>query len=661
MSITTMLSDFHFIRPLWLLALVPAAALGYLLIKNCGSNANAEWTRLVDKHLLKQLTVGASATKRSHTVPLIAAVIVVTGIVGSAGPTWQEADVPSFEGGVPVVTVLSLAQSMNATDLTPSRMQRSVHKLRDILSRTHGNERGLVIYADTPFVAAPLTSDPEVIGQMLPELSTSLMPVLGNRLDTAIAEAHQLLTRANATRGSIIVMANDAGDDPQASVASARDAYKDGFTVSVLGAGTVDGATLQTADGRAIASQNGQTYTTALDIDALQKVALAGGGSFSTITPGGADLDNILPDSLISVAGDAQHFQADTQVDKGYLLLLVPLLLMPLLFRRGLILTIAFVSASLSFQPQDAMAESSWDNLWTTPNQQGQKAYDAGDYDSAATLFDSAEWRATSAFREGDYSTAAQSFTSSDYNRGNALAHAGQFEEALDAYEAALAANPDDEDASFNRDLIAKLVKEEEQGQDQEQQDNQQADKQQSGAEQQQSADDSSAQQQQSSDDHQQGADGSSAEQQQSVDQQQQSAEGSPADQQQAAQQRTAAGGRSPDDQQNGGEQPPAGEQQQASAEPGESESQGAANTMTETPQEIDEALEKNSLANKLAKILGKQSAEDQTERQGEPAVSANAKPLDQAIEQQLRRVPDDPSGLLRARIRQHYSRRNGA
>ena len=303
------LADFHFLRPEWFWALIPAALLGWALLRRRGNSAAGDWTRMVDAHLLKHLAIGGAAAKRSRVVPVIGAVMVAATIFGLAGPSWQDRQVPTFEGGVPVVAVLSLAQSMNANDLTPSRLKRSVHKLRDILDRTKGDERGLVIYADAPFVAAPLTSDAKIIDQMLPELSTSLMPVLGNRLDMAITEAHSLLSRAGATRGEIVVMADDGGNDQAASIAAAKAAHDDGFTVSVLGAGTLEGATLQTADGRAIAGQNGQAYTTTLAKDALEQIASAGGGTFSMITSGPTDLDRILPKDGTSLAGAAQDFK----------------------------------------------------------------------------------------------------------------------------------------------------------------------------------------------------------------------------------------------------------------------------------------------------------------------------------------------------------------
>lgn len=664
-------ADFQFLRPEWLLAFVPAALVGWLLLRRRGAGAAAEWSKLVDAHLLKHLTIDGAATKRSRKLPFLVSLMIAATIIGLAGPTWQERAVPSYQGGTPVVAVLSLAQSMNADDLTPSRLTRSVHKLRDILDRTEGDERGLVIYADTPFVAAPLTSDPEIIAQLLPELSTSLMPVLGNRLDLAIAEAHDVLKRSGATRGDIIVMADDAGNDANASETAARAANRDGFTVSVLGAGTEEGAVLQTADGRAIAGQDGQTFMTSLARQDLTKVAQAGGGAFSLITPNGADLDRVLPDNSTTLAGDLQDVPADTHVDMGYLLLILPVLLMPFAFRRGLLFSLAVIGAGAVMQPQAAQA-GVWNDLWATADQQGQAAFVAKDFAGAASVFENPDWKGAAAYRAGDYA-AASTLAVSDYNRGNALAKSGQLEQALAAYGAALEVNPADSDAQFNRDLVADLLKQQEQ-QEQQQQDQSQDQQQSGGAEQQQNQQ-SAGQGQAQGDGH--SDQGQAGQEPQAGGDQTQSAQGQgpSGDPQQTEQQRaeqTEGQGQQQAGQASGGADNQGEGQQADQGQPSRADTQqraqdAAAQQAQDGPQTAEQSQQKaapensgeNGLSRMISDLLGDT---DQTGEEQAQAAVPGARPVDQAVEQQLRRVPDDPSGLLRARIRQHYDqmRRGG-
>ena len=130
-------------------------------------------------------------------------------------------------------------------------------------------------------------------------------------------------------------------------------------------------------------------------------------------------------------------------------------------------------------QPPQAQAQT-WDNLWLTPDQQGQRALQAGDTEQAAQLFENSDWAGTAAYRGGDYEAAVEHFSEpSDaadwYNRGNALARAGNIDKAIEAYKESLALDSGRTDAEENLALLEQL-KDQQQQQQQQQQDNEQQD-----------------------------------------------------------------------------------------------------------------------------------------------------------------------------------------
>ena len=70
-------------------------------------------------------------------------------------------------------------------------------------------------------------------------------------------------------------------------------------------------------------------------------------------------------------------------------------------------------------------------------------------------------WRGYMLAREGRYLEAAKAFgpgVVNAYDRGNALVRAGLYHDALDAYDDALAADPEDEDARYNKALVTKIL-----------------------------------------------------------------------------------------------------------------------------------------------------------------------------------------------------------
>jgi Ca-activated chloride channel family protein len=110
-----------------------------------------------------------------------------------------------------------------------------------------------------------------------------------------------------------------------------------------------------------------------------------------------------------------------------------------------------------------AHAGDFWDRLWRTPDQRGEQLLRQGDAATAARTFTTPQRKAYAELQAGDYAAAARDFAAFDdsdahYNRGNALAHAGDLPAALKAYDAALARNPQDRDARHNRDLVARAL-----------------------------------------------------------------------------------------------------------------------------------------------------------------------------------------------------------
>ena len=100
-----------------------------------------------------------------------------------------------------------------------------------------------------------------------------------------------------------------------------------------------------------------------------------------------------------------------------------------------------------------------WDALWQRADQRGLHYLRDNQAEKAANTFKDPNWQATARYRQGEYQQAAEILATqhsamAHYNRGNALAHAGQLDAALNAYQQALANNPKHADALFNHDTL---------------------------------------------------------------------------------------------------------------------------------------------------------------------------------------------------------------
>lgn len=620
--------DFHFLRPWWLLALTALPLLWRVLTRN-GTDAGA-WRGAVDAHLLRFLLDTQNAARGSRTPRLLAAFAWIVACLALAGPAWERLPQPLFENRAARVFALELSQSMSAQDLKPSRYERARFKLDDMLARSAGMQTALIAYARDAFVVAPLTDDAHTVTNLVDALDPSVMPADGNDTGRAIDLGARLIRQAGLAGGEIVVLADSVSDD---AVMAARRARAAGIRVSVLGVGTDQGAPVALAQGGFLKDSSGNIILPKLDAAGLQALARAGGGDYARISADSGDIDALLATAPLQSLASAHAVEATTArfLDRGPWLVLLLLPLAALGFRRGWLALLPLVLLGHS-APAQAF---SWRDLWQRPDSQARAQLDAGHAAKAQALARDPALRGAAAYRAGDYKAAEEDFARRDdaqaqYNRGNALAKQQDYKQAIAAYEDALRQDPQLEDARANEKAIEDWLKQ----QQKQQRQNGQNGKQNPSPRQ----------------------DGS---QQQSSSRQDQKNQAAQQDSQKQS-------GAEQANSQNG--------QQQDSGKDGQHKSSGNDNASQKSAQEQAKTKQVERAAGEkfrqdMNRQLQKQGAGKSGDRPGEPKPvrlgaregDAPQNERDQAVEQWLARVPDDPGGLLRRKFRLEYEmRRNG-
>lgn len=472
----------HFIRPLWL-ACLPLAVLIPLAWRHF-RRPSGDWARVCDEHLLRWLSVGQATGSSGRKGQLAATLVLATAAFALSGPSLQRLPDSSFSARDARVLVLDLSLSMLAEDLRPNRLTRVRFRLMDMLGSLQEGQVGLVSYAGDAYVVSPLTSDMNTIANMLPALQPDIMPVAGSRADRGLQLAAELLERAGMARGEILLIADDAN---AAAVSTAADLAERGLTVSVLAVGTREGAPIPSGAGF-VSDAAGNVVIARLDTAALSEVAAAGQGRLTQLDAGTGDESPWL-------AGEGSEFTlrddaaGERWKDAGPWLVLLLLPLVAAGFRRGLLFALPLcLLPGLLFSPP--ASAGFWDDLWQRRDQQAQQALRNDQAERAARLAQDPALSGEAWYRSGEFERATRAWSQGEgpdahYNRGNALAHAGDLEGALAAYDQALALDPTMEDALFNRALVEQLKQQQEQQQQEGEGDEQSGEQEQQDGEQQ--------------------------------------------------------------------------------------------------------------------------------------------------------------------------------
>jgi len=603
------MSEFHFLRPLWLLALPAVAALIIGLLR--AKRSSRGWTAVCDAQLLPFVLAGQREAQRRSSAPWLVGMTGSLLVIALAGPSWERLPQPVFRDQSALVIALDLSRSMDAGDLKPSRLIRARHKITDILRTRQAGQTALLVYAGEAFTVTPLTDDADTILNQLASLDTGMMPSQGSRADLAVAAAADLLQQAGATRGDILLVTD--GIDGDALASQLDGLRRQGHRLSILGTGTQQGAPIPVADGGFLKDTQGSIVVPRLDAAALQRWAQRGGGRYAAMRLDDHDIQYLFAGQTrgnLNQAEQAGGLQSEQWREQGPWLILLVIPLAALAFRRGVLVLLLPLLMPV---PEPAHAVD-WASLWSRPDQQGMRSLEEGEATAAAQQFENPQWRAAAQYRAGLYEQAAaglESVKTPDalYNRGNALAKLGQYPQAMASYQQALELDPDHQDARHNLELL----EQQQEQQDQSQQDSPPSrdDSEQAG-EQQDSQDASSEGDQKPGDQQQAGA---GSEEPQSAEQ----AASETADQQ-STQQASSAGEETQGDQ--GKDEPDA---QASSGQEAPSSDQGGETASADTAS------------------IGEQHTDDAS---------------DPATEQWLRRIPDDPGGLLRRKFLYQYQQR---
>jgi len=449
------MDEFHFLRPWWLALLPVALWLIWRVVR--GRASGGGWRTLVDPGLRAHVLAEPEVLRESRW-PLIAlAACAVLALVALAGPTWERLPVPAFRSEEALVVALDLSRSMDAGDVEPSRIARARLKVLDLLERRTAGQTALVVFSTHGFTVTPLTTDTRTISSLVGAVSTSIMPTQGSSLASGLGKSASLLRQTGLRTGDILAITD--ADVVPADVDLAGKLRGEGFKVSVLAVGTEQGAPIPRAEGGFVTDSQGAVVVPQLDVAGLQRVASAGGGRFARLAPDDRDLAALFPPAALpgaaSLASESEQQKADIWRDRGGWLVLAVLPLLALSFRRGWIAGWAV----LLLLPTPRAHAFDWASLWHRPDQRGYQALQQQQNERAAQLFEDPQWRSAAQYRAQKYPDSATSLTGVDtpdgnYNRGNALAKAGQLEDAIAAYDRALELDPQHADAAYNRDLV---------------------------------------------------------------------------------------------------------------------------------------------------------------------------------------------------------------
>ncbi|MGV8917568.1 MAG: VWA domain-containing protein [Pseudomonas sp.] len=453
----------HWQRPWWLV-LVPL--LGWLLWQLWHRQKRiGRWQMILPKAFHAVLLGGASG--RESKLPWVALGLAWTlAVLALMGPSWQRVEQSSQKPADPLVVLLELTPEMLATDTPPTRLEQARRKLLDLLQKRSDSQTAIIVYAGSAHTLVPLSDDLGTSRNLLDALKPSIMPEAGHRADLAVTKALALLKQGAQGQGRLLLIGSSLSEQERQGIRQVLD--RDAPPLLILGIGTADGVPVAQDNGGFLKDEQGAILLPRLDNASLKDFASEFDGLYRQARLDDSDLRGLgLMDSPQKLRSNGHSVKLDSWDDQGPWLLLPLLILAACAGRRGWL----FCLPLLFLLPQPSYAFG-FDDLWLRPDQQGQRLLEESRPAEAARHFEDSQWQGIALYEAGDYASAAQRFAEGNsaadhYNRGNALAKAGELDAALDAYEQALERQPELQPALTNKALVEEIIQQRKQQQHQ--------------------------------------------------------------------------------------------------------------------------------------------------------------------------------------------------
>jgi Ca-activated chloride channel family protein len=478
----------------WMLLALPVLSLLWVA---AGRKARAQVQQLVAARL-HGLLVGEALGRKWRWILLW--VGLAAGVAAWARPQLGQTTTETRGRGRDVIIMVDVSRSMLANDIPPSRLQRAKLAAEDLIRQLPGDRVGLVAFAGSAFLQAPVTADHSAVLTAMRELDPELIPLAGTNISAGLHCADEAFDRTEGGQRAVVLITD--GEDLEAdSVALARE-LSGKMRLFTVGVGSPEGTVLSVPSPRGgteyVRDEAGEVVQSKLDEARLQELAQAGAGFYTRLVTGPAEMRRIATEGIGAMDEHDVQVQSRTRPIERYqwplgvalLSVGVALLAGEGVRRKGTLVARMLVAALLTVCAGQAGAAAIT----------GKTLYEEGDYSGAQKAFgEEMERRGNAAIRAFNLGTAAyknqkwaeaiEAFgkalvssdpelrTKAEYNLANTLVQQARqgrrgldntaLEQAVAHYDEALRRKADFEDAQHNRDFVKRLLEQKEQQQQQ--------------------------------------------------------------------------------------------------------------------------------------------------------------------------------------------------
>jgi Ca-activated chloride channel family protein len=219
-------------------------------------------------------------------------------IVALLGPSFGEVlkkEVKTI--GKDIYIAVDLSQSMNATDIQPSRIEKIKFEIKKIIEEFSSDRVGLIIFSSEAFLQCPLTYDQSALNLWVESLKTSLVPSGGTDFGPALKMAAAKLKDedpAQKNQAKLVILISDGEDFGEETQEMVNELENNKIPVFTLGVGTAEGGKIPYRERSYKRDQSGREVVTVLNPASLKDLAEQTKGQYFELNDKQNDVNKLI-------------------------------------------------------------------------------------------------------------------------------------------------------------------------------------------------------------------------------------------------------------------------------------------------------------------------------------------------------------------------------
>ena len=230
-------------------------------------------------------------------------------IVALLGPSFGDTSREIKTVGKDIFVCIDLSQSMNASDVQPSRLEKVKFELKNIVEAFNSDRIGLIMFSSEAYMQCPLTYDNNALNLFIQTLNTDMVPNYGTDFGPPLEMATEKLTADDTvitrSKSKITILISDGEDFGENTNEIAEDLESSGITLFTLGVGTESGSRIPTRDGFKT-NKSGDVVVSKLNPRSLKDLADDAGGEYFEINESRNDVPRLI-NSINNVEGETRE------------------------------------------------------------------------------------------------------------------------------------------------------------------------------------------------------------------------------------------------------------------------------------------------------------------------------------------------------------------